>query len=187
MARWEGGAPDRLRAAAIDLFATRGFDATTVADIAAAAGLTERTFFRHYIDKREVLFQGQDVFEQAFVDGLYDTDSDDPMAMVRGALAGAGAWFDDERRPTSRTRQLVIDANEGLRERERLKLGTLAERLADALAHRGVDPASAVLAAETGMAVFHTAFVTWIAEGETRSFTEVLDDVLSRLRNLAAG
>ncbi|MGI3780205.1 MAG: TetR family transcriptional regulator, partial [Janthinobacterium lividum] len=70
MVRWEPGAQERLQAAALDLYAQRGFEQTTAADIAQAAGLTERTFFRYFADKREVLFAGQDIFQQVFVDGV---------------------------------------------------------------------------------------------------------------------
>jgi AcrR family transcriptional regulator len=67
MSRWEPDARGRLGQAAIELYVERGFDDTTVADIAERAGLTERTFFRHFADKREVLFAGQDEFQQLFV------------------------------------------------------------------------------------------------------------------------
>jgi hypothetical protein len=58
MTRWEPNARGRLEQAALALYGERGFENTTVAEIAARAGLTERTFFRHFADKREVLFAG---------------------------------------------------------------------------------------------------------------------------------
>src|SRR3954454_1483134 len=70
MARWEPGAPQRLQNAALELFATRGYEQTTATEIAQRVGLTERTFFRHFSDKREVLFYGQDVFVGAFLEGV---------------------------------------------------------------------------------------------------------------------
>ncbi len=70
MVRWEPGARERLQAAALDLFAARGFEQTTAADIAASVGLTERTFFRYFADKREVLFDGQELLHGAFVKGV---------------------------------------------------------------------------------------------------------------------
>ena len=56
MVRWEPGSAERLQKAALELFATRGFEQTTATEIAQSVGLTERTFFRHFSDKREVLF-----------------------------------------------------------------------------------------------------------------------------------
>jgi len=182
MVRWEPGARDRLKAAALERFAEQGFDGTTVAEIAAAAGVTERTFFRYFADKREVLFTGQEEFERDFVEGLGDEGS--PMAMVARALDHAAARFPDERRPWSRARQVVIDAEPSLQERELLKLSALAAALTRALRQRGVDATAAALAAESGVAVFRLAFAGWIAEGEERSLPELQRAVLAELRSV---
>jgi AcrR family transcriptional regulator len=186
MARWEPGARERLQAAALRCFADRGFDGTTVAEIAAAAGLTERTFFRHFADKREVIFSGQEEFEEAFVAGLDAEAGTDPMALVAAALDGAAGFFPDERRTFARARQVVIAADEGLQERERHKLATLAVTLTDALRARGVDATAAALAAASGVTVFRVAFATWIAEGEDRSMAAISRAVLDDLRRLVA-
>ena len=182
MVRWEPGARDRLKAAALERFAEQGFDGTTVAEIAAAAGVTERTFFRYFADKREVLFTGQEEFEREFVEGLGDDGP--PMAMVARALDRAAASFPDERRPWSRVRQVVIDAEPSLQERELLKLSGLAAALTRALRQRGVDATAAALAAESGVAVFRLAFAAWIAEGEERSLSELQRAVLAELRSV---
>ena len=114
MVRWEPGARERLQAAALDLYAKRGFEQTTAADIAESVGLTERTFFRYFADKREVLFAGQDEFQQVFLDGV-DAAPEDASALdtVAFALQAASAFFPDERRPYSRLRQTIIVANPG--------------------------------------------------------------------------
>jgi AcrR family transcriptional regulator len=184
MVRWKPGARERLQAAALERFGAQGFDGTTVAEIAATAGLTERTFFRHFADKREVLFSGQDEFERLFLAGIEEAADSDPMAIVAAALEGATAFFPDERRSWSRARQRVIDADPGLQERELLKLSGLATAMTDGLRRRGVDPTAAALAAESGVAVFRVGFATWIAEGEERSLAEVLRAVLTQLRSL---
>src|SRR5258705_10167405 len=118
MARWEPGAPERLQKAALELFATRGFEETTATEIAQSVGLTERTFFRHFSDKREVLFYGQDLLVQAFLAGV-DTAPPDasPIEIVAAALGSATSFFSNERRSHSRTRQSVIDQNPALQER----------------------------------------------------------------------
>jgi AcrR family transcriptional regulator len=184
MVRWKPGARERLQAAALERFGAQGFDGTTVAEIAATAGLTERTFFRHFTDKREVLFTGQDEFERLFVTGIEEAGATDPMGIVAAALDGASAFFADERRAWSRTRQVVIDADPGLQERELLKLSGLVATMTHALRRRGVDPTAAALAAESGVAVFRVGFATWIAEGEERSLAEILRAVLAELRAL---
>ncbi|AQZ63652.1 Transcriptional regulator, TetR family [[Actinomadura] parvosata subsp. kistnae] len=182
MTRWEPGAAERLQEAALDLFATQGFEQTTATEIAQAVGLTERTFFRHFSDKREVLFHGQHLFTQAFLDGVQAAPPDaSPMEIVASALRSATSSFPDERRPHSRSRQAVIDQNPALQERERHKLASLAAALADALRARGVDDLAATLAAESGVTVFKVAFIRWLREDERRSLTDLAEDVLREL------
>jgi AcrR family transcriptional regulator len=116
-----------LQQAALELFASRGYEQTTATEIAQAVGLTERTFFRHFSDKREVLFHGQDVFVQAFLDGVEAAPPGaTPIELVGSALRSAAALFPDGRRSHSRARQAVIDQNPALRERESHKLAGLA-------------------------------------------------------------
>ena len=187
MARWEPGTPERLQQAAMELFATRGFEQTTAAEIAQAVGLTERTFFRHFADKREVLFHGQHQFAQAFLDGLDAAPAGaTPLQMVAGAVRSATSFFPDERRAGSRARQGVIDDNPALQEREVHKLAGLATTLAEALRARGVDEPAATLAAQSATTVFGIAFAQWIAEDETRSLDVIVDAVFAELTSLTS-
>ncbi len=185
MVRWEPGAPERLQKAALELFATRGYEQTTATEIAQSVGLTERTFFRHFSDKREVLFYGQDVFVQAFLAGV-DTapPGASPIEIVACALQSAACLFPDERRPHSRQRQSVIEQNPALQERESHKLASLATAVADALRARGINELAATLAAESGTTVFGIAFTQWIREGEQRSLADISADVLRELLTL---
>jgi AcrR family transcriptional regulator len=188
MVRWEPGTPERLQRAALELYAERGFEETTAAEIAQSVGLTERTFFRHFSDKREVLFHGQQLFVQAFLDGVDAAPAEaSPIEVVAAALRSASAFFPDERRPHSRTRQSVIDRNPALQERELHKQATLATTLAGALRARGIGEPAATLAAQSGTTVFGIAFTQWIREGEERSLAEIAVDVLGELLALASG
>ncbi|MDS0139411.1 MULTISPECIES: TetR family transcriptional regulator [unclassified Amycolatopsis] len=192
MVRWEPGAAERLQKAALELFATRGYEQTTAAEIAEAVGLTERTFFRHFSDKREVLFAGQERLERAFLDGVIAAPPDaSPLEVVASALRSASAFFPDERRSHSRTRQSVIDRNPALQEREQHKLTALATSVADALRARGVGDLAATLAAESGATVFGISFTRWLRDGEERSLaaiaTEVFDELLDLARKAQAG
>lgn len=179
MVRWAPGTQQRLQDAALELFATRGYDQTTATDIAQAVGLTERTFFRHFADKREVLFHGQQMLTDVFLAGLRDGPSDaSPIHLAVSALRSSSQFFDDERRPHSRLRQSVIDANPALQEREALKLVGLGRDLGAALRERGVDDTAADVAAQIAVMAFGIAFVQWIAEGEQRSFETIAMDVI---------
>jgi AcrR family transcriptional regulator len=188
MVRWEPGARERLQQAALELFASQGFEQTTAQQIARAAGLTERTFFRHFADKREVLFQGQDQFVGAFLAGVAAAPPDAaPLELVAAALRSAAEWFPDDRRPYARLRQSVIDQNPALLERERHKLALLGTSVAQALRLRGVDDLAAALASQSGATVFGIAFSVWIRDGEDRSLADITSDVLAELTAMATG
>jgi AcrR family transcriptional regulator len=187
MVRWEPGAAERLQKAALELFATRGFEQTTTMEIAESVGLTERTFFRHFSDKREVLFHGQQLLVDAFLAGVDSAPPDaSPLEIAASALQSATSFFPDERRAHSRTRQSVIDQNPALRERERHKLASIATTVADALRRRGIGEVAATLAAESGATVFSIAFAQWIREDEQRSLTGIAAEVLRELLTLTA-
>src|SRR6266568_5448593 len=154
MSRWEPNPRGRLEQAALELYIERGFEQTTVAEIARRAGLTERTFFRHFADKREVLFAGAGTLQEFLVSTVADApDSVAPIDAVAAALGAAGALL-QERREYARQRQAVIAANAELRERELIKLASLASALAGALRRRGISDPAASLSAEAGIAVF---------------------------------
>ena len=187
MGRWEPNARGRLEQAALDLYVERGFEQTTVAEIADRAGLTERTFFRHFADKREVLFAGAGALQELLVTAVVGApDSVAPLEAVATALESAGARL-QERREYSRRRQAVIDANAALRERELIKLAALASALAGALRRRGVTDPAASLTAEAGIAVFKIAFERWIGETGQPDLPRLIRESLGELRAVTAG
>jgi AcrR family transcriptional regulator len=184
--RWEPNARGRLEQAALELFGERGFEQTTVEDIATRAGLTKRTFFRHFSDKREVLFGGGEHFKEIFVNSLAGAPaSAEPMEAVAVSLAAAGAELQD-RSEFARRRQLVIAANAELQERELVKLASIAAALAEALRTRGVDEPVASLTAETAIAVFRIAFQTWVTAADQRDLPELIRESLDALRAATA-
>jgi len=187
-ARWEPDARGRFVEAALALYGERGFEKTTVAEIAERAGLTERTFFRHFADKREVLFGGGDALQELIVRSV--ASAPDSLAPIDAAAAGLEAagteFFIQERRETSRQRQTVIDANPELQERELTKLASLSAAIADALRRRGLGDPAARLTAEVAIAVFKTAFERWIDETNDREFTQLVRESLDQVRALTA-
>ena len=187
MSRWEPNARGRLEEAALELYTERGFDETTVAEIAECAGLTERTFFRHFNDKREVLFGGQDALLDIFVNHIVDApDSASPIEAVGAALQAVGPFFEG-RHHLARQRQAVIAANPRLQERELIKLATIASAMADALGRRGIRESAARLTAEAGVAVFRVAFERWISEGKQDQLPQFIRESFDELKAMAAG
>jgi AcrR family transcriptional regulator len=187
MGRWEPDARGRLAQAAMELYLERGFEQTTVAEIARRAGLTERTFFRHYADKREVLFAGAGALQELIVKTLASApDSAAPIDAVATALEAAGAFI-QEGGDWPRKRQDVIAANAELQERELIKMATLASAIASALRERGVPDPAASLAAEAGIAVFRVAFERWINDRAHGDLPTVIRKSLDELKAVTAG
>ena len=188
MGRWEADARGRLARAAFALYGERGFEETTVAEIAERAGLTERTFFRHFADKREVLFAGAgaDALRELLVTTVAEApDSASPIDAAAAGLEAAGALI-QEGGDLPRQRQAIIAASAELQERELIKLASLASALADALRGRGVEDPGASLTAETGIAVFRIAFERWVKETDEGDLPRLIGESLDEMRALIA-
>jgi AcrR family transcriptional regulator len=187
MTRWEPNALGRLQLAALELYSERGYDQTTVTEIAKRAGLTERTFFRYFADKREVLFYGSETLQDRLVLGIDEVpDGLPPLDMVGAALESAAGPM-QEVRDLSRRRQAVIAANPELQERELIKLAALSAALADALRGRGVPDLAASLAAEAGIAVFKFAFRHWTESPGEETLAQLIRQSLAELKAIATG
>src|SRR6202035_725429 len=187
MTRWEPNARGRLELAALELYSERGYDQTTVAEIARRAGLTERTFFRYFADKREVFFYGSQILQDRLVQGIDDAPDGQPaLAVVGAALVVAAAPF-EEAGDFPRRRQAIIAANPELQERELIKLAALAAALAGTLRERGVADPAASLAAEAGIAVFRIAFERWTSEAGEADLPQLIRESLDELKAVTAG
>jgi AcrR family transcriptional regulator len=187
MSRWEPNARGRLEQAALDLYQERGFEQTTVTEIAERVGLTERTFFRYFADKREVLFGGQDMLLNIYVSTIEAAPaSATPLDAVAAALEAAIPVFRD-RHELVRQRQAVIAANPELQEREMLKRAVLTSAIADALRSRGVPALEASIAAEVGAITFKIAFDRWVSEPDEQDLSRLTRESLDQLKGIVAG
>ena len=184
MGRWEPNARERLVRAAVDLFAEQGYDATTVNEIAErAGGLTKTTFFRHFSDKREVLFAGQEIHSRLLADAIAAApESATPLQAVAAALDAVTATFTEDRREFSARLRVVIADNSELQERALFKRAALAEAMTDALEKRGVPDPAASLAAELGVRSFYRAFELWSDLTNEQTLTDVARQTLDELR-----
>jgi AcrR family transcriptional regulator len=186
MGRWLPDARVRLQEAALALYGERGYEETTVAEIAERAGLTKRTFFRYFTDKREVLFWGSELLEQRMVAAIETAPaSASPLGMVGAALDAAAGRF-EEVREFAGLRHRIISSSPELRERELIKVSSLAAAMARALRARGFDDTAATLAALTGTTVMHVAFEQWVGDPDQAPFEQIAREALARLRELAA-
>jgi AcrR family transcriptional regulator len=175
----------RLQQAALELYRERGFDQTTTAEIAARAGVNERTFFRHFPDKREVLFDGEAALRDALMQAVAEVpDGLQPFEILLRAFRKAGRALEDNR-PFSEPRFEVIAATPALRERELAKHALLTDAVAEALRQRGVPDRLAGLAARTGWAAFHHATQAW-TDDPAQSLDTHLSRAFDDLRTLSA-
>ena len=182
MGRWKPNALERLQEAAIELFSDHGYDRTTVGEIAARANLTERTFFRYFVDKREVLFSGAEKLEKIAVDAMEQVPSATlPLDTVAAAISAMAPTFEQNRR-NARRRQALIAVHPELQERELVKLARLTATLAKHLQARGAARLDADLAAEVGVAIFKSAFARWVEDPKNHDLAHYVRESLVELR-----
>ncbi|GAB2826110.1 TetR/AcrR family transcriptional regulator [Lentzea nigeriaca] len=185
MGRWEPDARERLVRAALDLFGEQGYENTSVAQIAERAGLTKSTYFRHFKDKREVLFGGQDELVGLIVAGIAGTpESAGALAAVEGALVAMAVTFTQDRWANGPRRLAVIESNDELRERDALKMAGFGRTIRDALRRRGVPELDADVAAELGILALRRGYARWLEAGG--DFADVARRALEEVRIAAA-
>jgi AcrR family transcriptional regulator len=186
MGRWQPGARERLEQAALDLFLEQGFTETTVPQITARAGLTTRTFFRHFADKREVLFAGEEVMPERVARLMAEAPpSLGPMELITGGLAPAAAEiFEGRSLDYLLRRRAAIDAEPALHERELRKLSLMSQALEQGFRDRGVDDLTARLAAEIAVATFRIAVTRWLDQHGNPDLPTTINQTLAAMRHL---
>lgn len=181
MVRWDPGTEDRLRRAALELFVEHGYDNVTVAQIAERAGITRRSYFRYFPDKREVLFAGSEQLSPAIAEAVRASAEESPPAVALDAVRQVGALL-AERFDRTAERRAVIESSPELQERERTKRAAITTSLGDALEGRGAAPEEARLVARLVTVCFEEAFERWIDTGE--DFVSCLDASVAAMRSV---
>lgn len=185
MGRWQPDARTRLQEAALTLYGERGYDETTVAQIAERAGLTKRTFFRYFADKREVLFWGSHLLQAQMVAAIEAAPAPaSPLDLIGAALDAAGLRF-EEHREFAALRHRIIASSPELQERQLIKGASMAAAMAQALRARGLGDTAATLAAHIGSTVIHVAYGQWAEDPQRRPFQQIARDVLAQFREVA--
>jgi AcrR family transcriptional regulator len=187
VSRWAPDARERLETAALALFVENGYEETTVAQIADRAGLNRATFFRHFADKREVLFGGEDKLAGLFADGIRAASPDATLTgCLQAAFAAAGVAMTPQQRAKAAQRVLIVAANTELQERGLLKHARIARAVSTALRERGADELTARLGAQLGMLAFTIAVERWMKAGNDEPFPVHAAAALSDLQVRAA-
>ncbi|OII33169.1 hypothetical protein BIU98_06985 [Curtobacterium sp. MMLR14_010] len=187
MGRWASGSRERLESAALDLFVDPGYDETTVAQIADRAGLTRSTFFRHFADKREVVFGTEDTLSDLLVAAVSELPTGLSVAeYLTAAFTRAGELaFADERHRQASQRRVIVARHPELRERELLKRAGISAAMTSAFVRQGVDELGARLGGEFGVLALDAAFERWTDGKPTASFGEIAADVVGQLTERA--
>ncbi len=181
MARWDPEAESRLRRAALELFATYGYDSVTVTQIAESAGLTRRTFFRYFPDKKEVLFAGSDTLSTALRDRFERADTTmPPVDVVMNTLAEVGEFILHTADDQTRRRSIIAESDE-LRERERTKLACVAHAVAEYLVTCRYDAHDAHLLGDVSAALFRSAYDRCLDSPGVEHFETAIEDASSAL------
>lgn len=186
MPRWEPDAPARLRETALELFLERGYENVSAEQIAERAGLTRRTFFRYFSDKRDVLFAGSEGLPVAVHDAIRAAPSRlKPAEAVRTGAVAVAAQLEEllERSPR---RQAVIASNPELRERESGKYDAVGAAISEALRERGAESADAVLLGRVGAALLRTSFEQWVAQPDAEPLADRVQSLTEHLGRLLA-
>jgi AcrR family transcriptional regulator len=184
MPRWEPDARQRFVDASLQLFTERGYDETTVAEIAERAGLTKSTFFRHFTDKREVLAAGQETLSRLFAEGILAApDGASALAAVEAGLVHAAGTMTPFNREIAPRLEAAIATSSELQERAVLKAVGMAAAISEALQARGVAADVADIAAQLGVLAFRDGFAAWSADGNTQDLGELTSTALERLRS----
>jgi AcrR family transcriptional regulator len=189
VSRWPADARERLEAAALELFVENGYDDTTVAQIADRAGLNRATFFRHYADKCEVLFGGEDLLAGLFADGIHSAPPDaTPVECLHAAFAATAAVMTAQQRTKATQRVTILAANPEVQERGLLKYARISRSVTAALHARGTDELTARLLAEVGLLAFRIAVDSWIHARKHEAFpphaVAALNDLTARAAQL---
>lgn len=188
MARWQPDSRERLEKAALDLFHEQGYVATTVPQITERAGLTTRTFFRHFEDKREALFGGEERVPEQVARFMADAPPElDPLELITQSMAPAAALaFQGRSIDDLQRRRAVIDTEPALRERELRKFAIMSDAMERGFRDRGLDDLTARLAAELAVTAFRVGAIRWIDQDGKADLTTTIRQTLAALRGLAS-
>jgi AcrR family transcriptional regulator len=184
VSRWRPDARERLQQAALELFAEQGFATTTVPEITARAGLTTRTFFRHFADKREVLFADDAEIPAMVATMMAEAPpAAEPLSLIVEGLRWVAENRFEPRRAALLERRALVGSDAGLRERELHKRAAMSEAIEQGFRARGLEPARAALLAETCVTLIGVSLTEWLDHDDGRTLYDIILATLATLRS----
>jgi len=183
VSRWQPDARQRLERAALELFTEQGFAATTVPEITARAGLTTRTFFRHFADKREVLFAGEEEVPGLVARMMAEAPAAmEPVPLIVDGLKTLAETRFEGRRQEIREKREIIRSDESLRERNLRKGAGLRDAVLAGFVERGVETLTATLLAEISVTLLNVSLNEWLDQDADRPFFDIILETLESLQ-----
>jgi len=180
-------AHQRFEKAALSLFQEQGYHQTTVTQIALRAGLTERTFYRYFTDKQEVLFWRANDLQSTIVNSLIKAPQDqNPLMIVIEAFEAAGSFFDNHRKEV-KARQALVASYQDFQERELMKSHTLTAALQAELQNRGMQAFAARMTSEAGIIIWRAALDCWSSDITEQSFSQHIRNSLKQFQQTIIG
>ena len=188
MSRWEPDARERLERAALELFLEQGFAQTSVPQITARAGLTTRTFFRHFADKREVLYADDEEVPAMVARMMAEAPPDaEPLALIVEGLQTVAETRFEPRKAALLARRELVRSDTGLQERDLRKRASMSAAIQEGFRSRGFDELTATLAARTAVTVLNVSIDRWLSQDDGPPLTDLVTETLAVLRALLAG
>lgn len=170
MPRWEPDTEERLRRAAVELFIEHGYEAVTVSNIAERAGLTRRSFFRYFPDKREVLFSGSSRLTDEIEHRLESVGADESTGTVLASVLIEAGTILMEDRAAQLQRRAIIASSPELQERDRAKSASIGAAIGRSMMRHGMNPADAELLGAIWAEVFRSAYDRALSDSEALGF-----------------
>lgn len=171
---------ERLKACALELFTTQGYDATTVEQIAAAAGVSHMTFFRHFPTKESVVVE--DPYDPLIGEAVRAQPADlPPLERVRLGILAAWSGVPPPIDAETRARVAIMAAHPQLRAKAWENTQATERVVVEALMASGTEPLAAAVAAGACIGAVMAALMHWATADDAGDLGTAIGAALAQL------